>query len=430
MFKILKYLFAFLFLIAIFYTIALLIWGIEKDPLVVNQQDLTTVEAGKIKRLATNIDPRKMKKDEVKSIDLTESELNSILAYAASRVFWDIAAKVDINPGHFDIDASLKLPDEFTGNYLNVELDFAGRNVENLDVVGMRLGSVPLPAFLFKPTMTLLHPLLQRSMNYQILLDVIKSMREVEFSEEKVRIVYQHDPENLLRTRRQVSGMLLSDDEIERLRAYNEHLMAFSQSRKKTGAGIPVYEFMQNLFALAEDRTQSSRKAVEENRAVLIVLAAYSHGSSLEKWIGTGPEKERISRHRLMLRDRGDLAKHFLVSAGITAAAGSDLANFAGVFKEMNDSRGGSGFSFPDLTADRAGVIFTEMAMNPNSAEKLQERMGRCRSEEDFMPAIDRLPEGLQEVDFNRIYEKENSREYKRVTNEIDRRIKACQIYQ
>ncbi len=430
MLKILKYFFTLSFLVTIFYAIAVLIWGIQNRPLVVNRQDLTTQEAGKIKRLAHTVDPRAMEKDEVKNITLTESELNSILAYAANRIFWDVAARVDIQPNHFNIDATLKLPDELTGNYLNIEIDFAGRGVENLDVEALRIGAVPFPAFTFKPVLTLLHPLLLRSTNYRLLFDIIKSMRDVQFNENQLRVVYQHDPENLLRTRRQVSGFLLTDIEIGRLRAYNKHLLQYSDSQRKSRAGFPMYKFLQHLFELAEKRTAKSGKAVEENRAILIVLAAYSHGSSLEKWIGTGPEGERISRHRLMLRHRGDLAKHFLISAGITAAAGSDLANFVGVFKEMNDSRGGSGFSFPDLTADRAGVIFAETAMDRSKAGSLQQSMMKIRNEGEFMPQIDRLPEGLQEVDFNRIYQKENSLEYQRVTREIDRRIRACPIYQ
>ncbi|KAA3652940.1 MAG: hypothetical protein DWQ10_18800 [Calditrichaeota bacterium] len=430
MLKYLKYFFAIFFLVAIFYTIILLIWGIQSKPLVVNNQDLTTREAGKIKRLIITIDPRKMQKDEVKHIQLSESELNSILSYAANRVFWDIAAQVDIHPGRFDIDASLKLPDELTGNYLNVQLDFTGRGIENMDVASLKLGAVPLPAFAFKPFLLLFHPILMRNGNYQLLTDVIQSIQDIEFGKDQLKVEYQHDPENLLRTRRQISGTLLTKAEIERLRAYNAHILDYSTSHRKTNAGIPVYNFLRNLFELAKERTAKSGKAVEENRAVLIVLAAYSHGSSLEKWVGTGPEKPRIPHHRLMLRGRGDLSKHFLISAGITAAAGSDLANFAGVFKEMNDSRGGSGFSFPDLTADRAGVLFAELALDSRKARVLQESMSAISHEEIFMPTIDHLPEGLQEVDFNRIYKKENSYEYNRVIAEIDRRIQKCSIYQ
>lgn len=256
MLRLLKYLLAVFLLIFVFYSMALLIWGIESQPLVVHNKDLTTEEAGKIKRLMTSIDPRKMKKDEVKHIQLTEAELNSILNYTTSRLFWDVAAQVDIHPGRFDIDASLKLPDELTGNYLNVQLNFAGRGVQNMDVVGLRLGSVPFPAFAFKPFLSLVHPILMRNANYRLLTDVVQSVNDIEFSDDQMRVVYQHDPENLLRTRRQVSGMLLTKSEIERLRAYDAYLMEYSNSQRMTNSGIPVYKFMQNIFTLAKQRTQ------------------------------------------------------------------------------------------------------------------------------------------------------------------------------
>ena len=41
------------------------------------------------------------------------------------------------------------------------------------------------------------------------------------------------------------------------------------------------------------------------------------------------------------------------LSAAIAAAGGGVLADTIGVFKELDDSRGGSGFSFIDLLADR-----------------------------------------------------------------------------
>ena len=50
-----------------------------------------------------------------------------------------------------------------------------------------------------------------------------------------------------------------------------------------------------------------------------------------------------------------DLAQHFIVSAVIAAAGGTPIAAAAGVYKELNDARDGSGFSFSDIAADRAG---------------------------------------------------------------------------
>ena len=105
------------------------------------------------------------------------------------------------------------------------------------------------------------------------------------------------------------------------------------------------------------------------------------------------------------------------------------LANNVGVFKEVDDSRGGSGFSFPDLLADRAGVSFAEAALG-DKAEQLQEYMSTRVSESGYMPGFTQLPEGLMELEFKSRYEDPDSATYARVEKEIERRISGSFIHQ
>ena len=135
------------------------------------------------------------------------------------------------------------------------------------------------------------------------------------------------------------------------------------------------------------------------------------------------------SRPHLVLRGRNDLVMHFIISAAITAAGGSGLADSIGVFKEVDDSRGGSGFSFPDLLADRAGVSFAEAALG-EKAEALQEYMSTRVSEEGYMPGFNHLPEGLMELEFKARYEDLDSATYALVDEEIERRISGSTIHQ
>ena len=69
------------------------------------------------------------------------------------------------------------------------------------------------------------------------------------------------------------------------------------------------------------------------------------------------------------LDGREDFAKHFIVSAAIAAFADTALADAIGLYKEIDDARYGSGFSFNDIAADRAGTKFGEKAvLNEDSA--------------------------------------------------------------
>ncbi|MBW1767294.1 MAG: hypothetical protein JRJ65_09625 [Deltaproteobacteria bacterium] len=132
----------------------------------------------------------------------------------------------------------------------------------------------------------------------------------------------------------------------------------------------------------------------------------------------------------LTLRGRQDLALHFLVSAAIAVSAGGGMADFMGLFKEMDDSRGGSGFSFADLAADRAGVKFANAGTGSSfSANLLQQQMSGQLKEGDFMPRVDHLPEGIMELELKKKYKDLDSATYRIVDEEIERRIVACRVY-
>ena len=130
----------------------------------------------------------------------------------------------------------------------------------------------------------------------------------------------------------------------------------------------------------------------------------------------------------MTLRGRRDLARHFAISAGIAAGSGSELADVIGAFKELSDSQGGSGFSFADLLADRAGVVLAEHALGPDAA-RLQSALAGRPPESMFMPAIDALPEGLQELEFRARYEDIDSEAYAAIKREVESRIASLPLY-
>ena len=82
-------------------------------------------------------------------------------------------------------------------------------------------------------------------------------------------------------------------------------------------------------------------------------------------------------RNRITLRGRNDLARHFWVSAALSVLSDESRSMTVGITKEMMDATpGGSGFSFVDLTADRAGTLFAVAATsNAESARNLQLRI-------------------------------------------------------
>lgn len=97
------------------------------------------------------------------------------------------------------------------------------------------------------------------------------------------------------------------------------------------------------------------------------------------------------------MRGRGDLAKHFFVSAYLVPVLGSQQARTAGLLKEFSDSHGGSGFSFVDMAANRAGIVFAHAVL----AKRLPlDRVAREFTIEAVLPPVDDLREGMQANEF------------------------------
>jgi uncharacterized protein YfiM (DUF2279 family) len=139
-------------------------------------------------------------------------------------------------------------------------------------------------------------------------------------------------------------------------------------------------------------------------------------------------QRYRAQARTLTLQGRVDFAQHFLISAGIAASGGIQLADAIGLFKEVADSRGGSGFSFTDLAADRAGVRFAEAATGSN-ADRIQDLLADGVEESFFMPEARDLPEFMPEAEFVRRFGGVGAPAYREVAEDIEQRIAALEIH-
>ena len=180
---------------------------------------------------------------------------------------------------------------------------------------------------------------------------------------------------------------------------------------------MPLVRVMAPLFAGA------SGDAAEENRAALTALAAYLSGISLPKLLeGDGRSIRRAPRVLLSLHGRRDFAEHFVISAALTVNGGSRLANAIGLIKEEEDADRGSGFSFTDLAANRAGVRLGERATG-EAAAQVRQRLATARVDADLLPDFRDLPEFMPEAEFERRFGPVGSPRYQQVIDRIDARL-------
>jgi hypothetical protein len=126
------------------------------------------------------------------------------------------------------------------------------------------------------------------------------------------------------------------------------------------------------------------------------------------------------------MRDRRDLAQHFFMSALITASTSADAAHAAGLAKELVDANGGSGFSFADLAADRAGIRFATAVLDkkiPLGA------LGLSFQVTSYMPDMNGLPENLSSKDLATQFGGNNDPRFVKQLHEIDQRIARLPAY-
>jgi uncharacterized protein YfiM (DUF2279 family) len=213
----------------------------------------------------------------------------------------------------------------------------------------------------------------------------------------------------------------------ERLRAYNRRLTEVSRSAQTTN--VSLADLIVPLFALAAERSPRG-DPVAENRAVILVLTFYVNGRPLATILPTAKNWPHPDAHEVLLNRRDDFAKHFIVSAALAAYAGTPLSDAVGVYKEIADSRGGSGFSFNDIAADRAGTRFGEWAaQSPVSARNLQQRLAAGILEQEIIPTTEDLPEFMPEPEFKRRFGGVDAPAYKQMMAEIERRVAALALY-
>ena len=174
-------------------------------------------------------------------------------------------------------------------------------------------------------------------------------------------------------------------------------------------------------------------KAVQHNRAAILALGIAIGHERLARFAGLDPKGELVRggialRPGAMLGRREDWARHYCLSAALAVLENPFVSDAGGIIKEELDALAqGSGFSFGDLAADRAGVRFAQAATASESAARaLQRRLQRGYLEDDFFPPASDLPENLTVAEFRRDYGGVGTQRYRQAVGEIEARLDRC----
>lgn len=419
MLRLLKYLAALTALLACLLPLVFVAGGLQAEPLVPLGESLAPADIARAQTLIRDYVSEAKGARKLRSLEVPERDLALVLDYLV-RQRLPGSATVNLHEGSVSVLLTVQAPQNPLGRYFNLRLDLA-QAPNGIDVTGLRFGDLVVPSVLTRRIGWLVDKSLRSNSAFQAMLAGIDGY---ELTEDRLVVRYQRP------LRMTAGGQALPIEQAERARllAYSARIAATTRKDSVTGK-MPLTDLLGPVFAEARKRTRTKGEAAVENRAALVTLLLYVQRVDVASLLGAPPDSRyRGKARRLTLRGRVDLAKHFVVSAGIAAGGGSALADAAGLFKELDDSRGGSGFSFTDLAADRAGVRFAETATG-SDAMRIQGMLAEHPTESLFMPEVQDLPEFLPEEEFLQRFGGVGAPGYKQVETDIERRIAALPIY-
>ncbi|CAH1904605.1 conserved hypothetical protein [Candidatus Nitrotoga sp. HW29] len=394
--------------------------SIEKQPLITGTAQFTPAHIGRAKQILSRNDPRRMKSGVLRTITISQEDLDLAVNYLANS-YGKGSSNIDLQQGMARVRATVELPSNPIGRYLNIDAKLRETNaLPRFEY--LHIGKLPVPAFVANWLLQFGIKQLQANKDYGAAADIIKN---VSTSDDMLRIVFEWNDA----LPNQLKALLVPPKEQERLKAYHEQLVELT---KKTSSkhSLRLNELMRALFELAAQRTNNGNDPAAENRAAIIVMAFYVNGKGLGAIIPAAIQWPKPTSRIVTLGGRGDFSQHFTISAALAATAGSPLSDVIGLYKEIADSRGGSGFSFNDIAADRAGTRLGELATtSDNGAQNVQQQFNTGLRESDIMPEVKDLPEFMQEIEFKRRYGSIDSPAYIKMSNEIERRIAALPLY-
>lgn len=326
-------------------------------------------------------------------------------------------ARVRLEPEALRLDASLALPTGAPGRWLNGGLVLRPA-ATGLELSHLVIGDTRLPTALSRALAGLALHLAPRAVDAALAERLLAAL--------SLRTLGSHTFLNWRGDQVQavmatLRGRLLGLEEGQ-LRPYQDALAELARRRPRPG--FP--EVLGTLFRLAGERS-AQHDPVGENRALLVTLAEQINGLNLAA--GQPRPVARLSGMRLA--GRGDFVEHLTLSAALAALAGGEVADAAGLLKEVGDTeRGGSGFSFTDLAVDRAGARLGKRAVaSAEDARRVQALLAGSADESLYLPPVRDLPEFLPQAEFRRRFGGVDGEGYRALVREIDRRIDALPLH-
>ena len=399
--------------------VALLLTAQEATPLVAEGPGASAEEARWFQTLEHGGAPFGEDAEQWRRLDLSPRQVDVVADLAAQRI-GDGHARVVLFDGGAELLATFPIPWQ-RGGFANLRLEL--RQTDSVPkVTAATVGGIALPA-------GVVQRFVQRGLASLAGADLLQ---QVDLRADGARLIYRRPPGAL----DALGTGMLSDSDQRRLLRRQMELAEIIDAQPRAGR-LNLAALLSALLARGDDASAPGTDAIADNRAALLALAAYVNGRRLAlpplTTSATAPAasaQPRPDPRPVELFGRRDLAQHLMASAAMAAEGGSALSHLVGLAKELRDADGGSGFSFADLSANRAGIRLAELATGSAAGARHLQRLARAGLAQDaIMPAIDGLPEGMQRAELERAVGDVGGPDYERVVSYIDRRIENLSLH-
>ncbi|MBV7256287.1 hypothetical protein KCG44_05750 [Pacificimonas sp. WHA3] len=355
-----------------------------------------------------------MRQDRRVSVGVTRDEISG-----AARLLGHGAPGLRVDAGirgeRLNADASYRLASR---TWLNISTSTGAAPADGAARINARIGNIPLTPFLSQMAANLiLHGIWREDTPAPRLETMIQGMRILPHA-----VVGKLDvPLELTRAVRGLAGA--RDPQV--LTAARETLAELSAFDIGLGKPVPLATVYARAFSgPARNVDIASGRSIGVAAAIVGTPVMRLADSNM---IRTGGD--RMSPLPARLAGRRDLAMHFSLSAAL-ASGNSKLGEALGEWKELDDSLpGGSGFSFVDLAADRAGTRLGEALADPARTARAQGLLARAKPGDLFPMAALGLTEGISDAEFESRFGKLDSGQYKNAVARIDAELDRLPLY-
>lgn len=392
---------------------ALLLLALESKPLVDRGETLSPAAVAQARRLFAANDPRRMTRGEERQATIPAALIDEGINYLACRALHGRGALV-LGDEAAEIRLSLRSPVLSGSHFINLRATIREAEGEPR-IAAASIGSLPIPAALAEFALTSVVRMLGYEREWLLARRAILHLA-FEPAQGTVVVRYAWDPALLERAR----AIAFSPEDLALIQEAQTSLASLFD-HKAAGTPMALSSVLRSLLTAPHSDSR------EQRRAILLVLTTYLAEKNLAAIIPqarTWPQPRSVV---LTLHSRYDSAQHFVISAALAAWAGEPAADAIGLYKELDDARHGWGFSFADLSADRAGTRFGQLLAQ--GSNRLDEMLRSEFADADLAPQSDDLPEYLSEQEFRRRFSGPGSPAYQQVTDEIERRLMLLPLY-